>query len=89
MGITMSSVTLAANKLIKKGFLQKEKSPTDGRVAHIRLTHEGKKMYKMHRLFHHNMVTDMTGGMDDLDKEALLAVIRKLNDFFKKEVSCT
>lgn len=87
MGITMSSVTLAANKLIKKGFLQKEKSATDGRVAHIKLTNEGRRMYKIHRLFHHTMVSEITGGMNVSDKETLLYIVGRLNEFFKKEVS--
>lgn len=86
MGITMSSVTLAANKLIKKGFLRKEKSETDGRVAHIKLTTQGRRMYRIHRLFHHNMVSDITKGMEVAEKEALLAIVGRLNEFFKKEV---
>jgi hypothetical protein len=33
------------------------------------------------------MVSDITCGMDEPQKEALLSGVRGVNDFFKKEVS--
>ena len=33
--ITLPSVTIAINKLVKKGYVQKVKSPTDGRMVFV------------------------------------------------------
>jgi DNA-binding MarR family transcriptional regulator len=87
LDITLPSVTVAANKLIRKGFLIKEKSTTDGRVAHINLTREGHKVYRLHRLFHLKMVTGLMTIMSDVEQAVLLKGLRKLNDFFMTKVA--
>ncbi|MBP1737076.1 MAG: MarR family transcriptional regulator [Oscillospiraceae bacterium] len=89
LDITLPSVTLAANKLIRKGFLVKEKSARDGRVAHINLTREGQKIYRLHRLFHLKMVSGVMEGMTKEELGVLMSGLRKLNDFLMIKVTQT
>ena len=41
MDITLPSVTVAINKLEKKGYIQKRRSNEDGRIVHVVLTKAG------------------------------------------------
>lgn len=83
LGITMSSVTIGVNKLIKKGFALKDKSQTDGRSVHITLTDQGRQMDEYHTYFHHQMVEHISEKLADQEKMALLCGMEKLNEFFK------
>ena len=83
--ITMASVTVAVTKLVHRGYLTKEKNSRDGRSVQVELTYEGKKIYRMHRLFHSKMVRAVSRGMEESEKSALLAGIEKLDKFFREK----
>ncbi len=85
LGITLSSVTIAVGKLVRKGFLTKARSEQDGRSVCISLTKEGKRIYRMHRYFHYKMIRELTGGFDEKEKRVLLAGVEKLDHFFKEK----
>jgi DNA-binding MarR family transcriptional regulator len=84
--ITLPSVTMAANKLIRKGFLVKEKSTRDGRVSHIKLTREGHKVFRLHTLFHLKMVSHVMDNMTEEELAVLLKGLKKLNNFMMTKV---
>lgn len=85
--ITLPSVTIAINKLVKKGYVVKEKSQMDGRVVYVRLTDKGLRIDKIHQYFHMKMVKEITEQMTDDEKEVLIRGMEKLNDFFTKKIS--
>ena len=82
LGITLASVTVAVNKLVGKGMLEKVKSPEDGRSVHISLTRDGMRMFRMHRFFHHRMVRDLTDGLTKDELMVLVRAMEKLDRFF-------
>lgn len=84
LGITMSSVTIAVNKLIKKGFALKDKSQTDGRSVHITLTEQGRKMDEYHTYFHEQMVEHISEKLTEEEKQALIGGMEKVTEFFKR-----
>lgn len=86
LGISTPSGTLAINKLVKKGFLTKEKSETDGRVVYVNLTNMGKKAEHAHRYFHRSMVRNITQDMQEDEKQVLLRGICKMNRFFEDTI---
>ncbi|MBC3803166.1 winged helix DNA-binding protein [Acetobacterium fimetarium] len=85
--ITLPSVTIAINKLAKKGYVVKEKSSIDGRVVYVRLTDKGLRIDKIHQYFHMKMVKEITRQMTDDEKEVLIQGMEKLNRFFAKKIS--
>lgn len=87
LGITLASVTVAVNKLVGKGMLEKTKSLIDGRSVIITLTREGMRMFRMHRFFHHRMVSDLTDGMSEEEVQVLLRAMEKLDQFFLRSLS--
>jgi len=86
LGLSVPTVTVALQKLEKKGFITKTSSTDDARRFLIGLTRSGQKIYKVHSLFHINMIEEITQNLSDIEKEALLSGVRKLNDFFGKKV---
>lgn len=84
-GVTMSTVTVAINKLLEKGYVRKVKSREDGRVTYVSLTRSGKCARKGHSEFHRLMVERMTEDLTDEEREVLLGCMYKLKNFFMLE----
>ena len=84
LGITLSSVTIAVNKLVKRGFLVKQKNSEDGRSVYISLTLSGEKMFRYHSLFHEKMVRSITEHLSLDEQKTLIACVEKLNLLFSK-----
>ncbi len=86
LDVTVPTVTVCVNKLVKKGYVTKTKSERDARVAIIELTPAGQKMNRLHRFFHEQMVLSISHEFTDEEMEYLLRCIRKLNTFFAERV---
>jgi len=87
LNITLPSVTIAINKLVKKNYVKKEKSNTDGRMVIVRLTDKGRRIDRIHQYFHNKMVKEISKEMTNHEKEVLIHGMEKLNGFFKKKLS--
>jgi DNA-binding MarR family transcriptional regulator len=81
--ISRPSVTIAVNKLEKKGLVRKSGCEKDGRVVRVFLTPEGQKMEAFHRFYHRNMVKAISEGLTGEEKSILLRGIQKITEYFK------
>lgn len=86
MGITLPSVTIAINKLAKKGYVKKVKSDLDGRSVFVVLTEEGKRMDAAHRYFHERMVRNLYSDLNEGERDVLYSAMVKLNLFFERRL---
>lgn len=84
--ITLSSVTVAVNKLVKKGYVEKIRSEQDARQVFVKLTKLGSKVNAGHLYFHENMIRTMSQEMNSEDKEILVRAMKNLNQFFKRKL---
>ncbi|MBE6652592.1 MAG: MarR family transcriptional regulator [Ruminococcaceae bacterium] len=84
LGVTVPTVTVCVNKLVKKGYVTKTRSEKDARIAIIELTAEGRKMNRLHRFFHEQMILAISHEFNDEELDSLLRCIRKLNEFFEE-----
>lgn len=84
--IARPSVTVAVNKLEKKGYLIRNACHTDGRVVRVTLTREGKIIDMYHKRYHMTMIHEIEREFDDAERDCLVRVIGKLNKFFEKSV---
>jgi DNA-binding MarR family transcriptional regulator len=80
--ISLPSVTAAVNKLAHKGYVEKQKSPADGRVVLVTLTRTGRKAVMAHRYFHTRMVRAVSQALNTDEQEAMLKGVQRLNQFF-------
>ena len=86
LNVTVPTVTVCVGKLVKKGYVTKMKSEKDARVTIIELTPEGKKMNRLHRFFHEQMVLSIGNEFSEEELDYLLRCIRKLNAFFEEKL---
>lgn len=85
LSITQPSVTTAVNKLVKKGYVEKSKSDTDGRLVIVRLSPLGRRAATAHRYFHRHMVENVVSGLSADEKSAIMTGLEKLNAFFRAQ----
>ncbi|MDE6182346.1 MAG: MarR family transcriptional regulator [Eubacteriales bacterium] len=59
LSITVGTLTVSINNLLKKGYVIKEKSTQDKRVVIIRLTEKGKALFKAHQKFKEKIMKEV------------------------------
>lgn len=83
LSITVGTLTVSINNLLKKGYVIKEKSTQDKRVVTIRLTEKGKALFKAHQRFKEKImkevILDLTKQEAEIFNGALNRVSRILN----------
>lgn len=84
--ITLPSVTVAINKLMKKGYLEKARCDRDGRVVFVHLTRQGRRIDRFHRYYHYKMVQEVSKDLSDTERDALYRGVLKLNRFFNQSL---
>lgn len=84
--ITPPSVTVAINKMVKKGYVDKKRSEKDGRMVHVVLTRQGKRINMAHRYFHEQMVRAVAKSLSEDEKMVMVTGIRNLDGFFRKQI---
>ena len=82
--ITMGTLTIAVDKLIKKGYLERSRSDVDRRIVNISLTRRGKLAYRIHEKFHLDMVKAVLLDFNPQEEEILLTALGKLNTHLKE-----
>nr|WP_202192239.1 MarR family transcriptional regulator [Clostridium cochlearium] len=85
LNITVGTLTIAINNLVKKGYVQRSKSEKDRRIVQISLTKRGKLAYRIHSKFHSDMIKETISGLTDEEEEVLITSLEKLNKFFKEK----
>ena len=87
LGVTMGTLTISVNSLVKKGFVERIRSEEDRRVVLISLTAQGRKAFKYHQQFHDDMIQSIVGQLEEDEKKVLQKSLSKLNIFFKEQNS--
>lgn len=82
LSVTVGTLTIAINSLVKKGYVNRTRSEKDRRVVLISLSRKGKKAYSHHEQFHDQMIKATLAGMDAAQTEVLIHALQNLKDFF-------
>lgn len=83
LSVTVGTLTIAINSLVKKGYVKRERSQRDRRVVYISLTELGERAYLHHEQFHKEMVKAMIAKIPVEQMEVLMTGLRSLEDFFR------
>lgn len=81
--VTVGTLTIAINSLVKKGYVNRVRSEKDKRVVLISLTNIGKEAYQHHKRFHEKMISATLDGLDETETQVLVKALTNLNTFFK------
>ena len=84
MKITVGSLTTSMNSLVKKHYVERNRSEEDRRIVNITLTEKGIKAYKHHEEFHHRMIDHIKEELNAQETTVLIYSLAKLVDFFQQ-----
>ncbi len=87
LSVTIGTLTIAINSLVKKGYVNRVRSEQDRRVVYISLTPKGEKAYKHHEEFHRQMILATIDGLSEEETRVLVKALSNLNDFFRNMTS--
>lgn len=85
LSVTMGTLTIVMNSLVKKGYVVRERGKADRRIVYISLSEKGRKAYRHHEQFHHEMIESIMNGLGDRETEALVQALMKLNLWFREK----
>lgn len=83
LSVTVGTLTIAVNNLVKKGYVIRNRSEFDRRVVLVSLSEKGKRAYDHHRQFHEEMIEAILENLDEEEKQVLVKVLNQLGDFFR------
>ena len=83
LSVTVGTVTIAINNLVKKGYVKRVRSDKDRRIVLVSLSEKGEKAYNHHRMFHERMVLAVLEGLDKEETKVLMKVLGNLQRFFR------
>ncbi len=79
LGLSKPSVTIMVNKLLEKGYVQKTRSPDDGRVFYITLTAKGRKIATSYHEAQQKVVEYISSKLTPKDVETLIVLLTKIS----------
>lgn len=87
LDVTTGTLTIAMNSLVKKGYVERNRSEADRRVVLVSLTEKGRKAYRRHEKFHKEMIQAIVSKLSEEEKPVLQSTLNSLLTFFEKETS--
>lgn len=85
LAITVGTLTIAINHLVKKGYVERIRSTKDRRVVLVSLTKKGKAAFRHHIAFHDRMVDKIIDQLEDDELKVLVRSLQKIDVFFTDE----
>lgn len=79
--VSPGTMTATADRLVKKGYVERYRDEEDRRVIRIGLTHKGRVLFRAHRAFHNMMVKGFLKDMNDEELKVVRKALRNLEDF--------
>lgn len=83
LSVTVGTLTIAMNSLVKKGYVNRERGTEDRRVVYISLSEKGRKAYRHHEEFHYQMINAILENLTQEETESLVEAMAKLNRWFR------
>ena len=85
LSVTVGTLTIAMNSLVKKGYVIRQRGQADRRVVYIFLSEKGKTAYRHHARFHQEMIHSIASRLTDEELEALAKALTVLNQWFREK----
>lgn len=82
LSVTVGTLTIAVNNLVKKGYVHRVRSEADRRVVLISLTDKGRAANEHHKKFHEGMIQAVVKDLNEEQQEILVKSLLNLRAFF-------
>lgn len=83
LSVTVGTLTIAMNSLVKKGYVFRERGKEDRRIVYISLSQRGKDAYEHHARFHKAMIDSVSEELSPEELKLLVVTLTKLNKWFR------
>ena len=80
--VTTGTLTISINNLVKKKYVERERSEKDRRVVLVSLTPKGQKAFLHHQKFHEQMIEAVVEQLSEEEQHVLEKALRRINQFF-------
>ena len=77
LSVTVGTLTISMNSLVKKGYVDRQRSSEDRRVVYISLSEKGVKAYHHHKKFHEQMIESVVKELTEEELEAIKADLQQ------------
>ncbi|HHV64565.1 MAG TPA: MarR family transcriptional regulator [Peptococcaceae bacterium] len=85
LDITIGTLTIAINNLVRKGYVNRTRSEEDRRIVLISLTDKGKEAYNHHLQFHEEMIKTTISKLTPEEMEVLVSALENITGYFKEK----
>lgn len=85
LSVTVGTLTIAMNSLVKKGYVNRERGQEDRRVVYISLSQKGQDAYRQHETFHRQMIEGVLEELQPEETEVLVKALTKLGLWFRRQ----
>ena len=87
LSVTVGTLTIAMNSLVKKGYVIRQRGQTGRRVVYISLSEKGKAAYQHHARFHQEMIQSIVEQLTEDELAALTKALTCLDHWFREKDS--
>ncbi len=85
LSVTVGTLTIAMNSLVKKGYVVRERGREDRRIVYISLSDRGRAAFEHHAEFHREMIRGITEELQEDEAQVLIRALTKLDRWFREK----
>ena len=86
LGITTGTLTVAIDRLVKKGYVVRKRDEADRRIVRISLTKNGKLACRIHTKFHTVLAKRILEPYSSEDQEKLIKMVSEIDDYIASQL---
>jgi len=86
LGVTVSTMSIAVDRLVRQGYVVRDRAETDARVRHIRLTQAGERLRAAQKVLEPRLVRAMLSHLSPADRKAALRGLELLGSAAREQV---
>ncbi|WFF74427.1 MarR family transcriptional regulator [Proteiniclasticum sp. QWL-01] len=83
LNITVGTLTTSINRLLSKGYVERNRGEEDRRVVRVHLTEKGKEAYDLHEAYHEEMISQILSELNEEEARILTGTLIKISEFFR------
>ncbi len=87
LGITVGTLTVSVDRLVRKGFVERRRDEEDRRVVRISLTRDGKLAARMHGKFHKVLAKHILEPYNEQEQDLLLSLVSEVDEYLNTQVA--
>jgi DNA-binding MarR family transcriptional regulator len=86
MGVTVSTMSLAVDRLVRQGYVVRDRAESDARVRHVRLTSAGERLRAAQKVLDPRLVRAMLSRLSPADRRDALRGLELLGTAAREQV---